>query len=45
KTAISYEFPKGAGEPYYPILTGENVRLCRKYRELAEREAGVFFVG
>ncbi len=45
KTAISYEFPKGAGEPYYPVLTGENVRLCRKYRDLAEREAGVFFVG
>jgi UDP-galactopyranose mutase len=45
KTAISYEFPMEAGEQYYPILTGDNKELCLKYRELAENEEGVFFVG
>lgn len=45
KTTVSYEYPKGAGEPYYPVLTGENKKLYQKYRELAEKEEGVFFVG
>ena len=37
-TVISYEFPKGTGEPYYPVPSPEAESLYEKYRELVERE-------
>lgn len=45
KTTISYEFPRGSGDPYYPLLTEENKRLYQQYSELAKNEKDVFFVG
>jgi UDP-galactopyranose mutase len=48
KTVIMREYPRLAGrgdEPYYPINTaGDRSRLLR-YREMADRERGVFFGG
>lgn len=44
-TSIVKEFSQSAGDPYYPIPNRDNELLYRKYREHAEREHGVFFVG
>ena len=44
-TSIVREFPQASGDPYYPIPTEQNEALYRRYAELAEREAGVTFVG
>jgi UDP-galactopyranose mutase len=48
KTVIMREYSRRAGrgdEPYYPINTaGDRARLL-SYREMAERESGVFFGG
>ncbi len=44
-TAIVREYPQASGDPYYPIPRPENDLLYRKYRELAEKERDVSFVG
>lgn len=44
-TSIVREYPKAAGEPYYPIPRPENEALYKRYRALANAEAGVKFVG
>ena len=44
-TAIVREYPQASGDPYYPIPRPENDALYKKYRELAEKEKGVSFVG
>ena len=44
---MSYEFPKSAGDPYYPVPAPEN-RSNEKYRVLAEEETTknrVYFAG
>ncbi|HEY3496622.1 MAG TPA: UDP-galactopyranose mutase [Polyangiaceae bacterium] len=45
KTSIIYEFPKGEGEPYYPIPSPETARIYEKYKELADATQDVHFVG
>lgn len=45
KTSIVYEYPKAEGDPYYPIPRPENADLYLKYKELADAETGVHFVG
>ncbi len=40
-----YPLPAADGEPYYPIPSPETADLVRRYRELANTEAGVWFVG
>ncbi|HSI83304.1 MAG TPA: UDP-galactopyranose mutase [Candidatus Methylacidiphilales bacterium] len=45
KTSIVYEYPKGEGDPYYPIPRPENAALYHKYKELAEGTQGVDFTG
>ena len=45
KTTIVYEYPKGEGDPYYPIPRPENAALYRKYEELARATSGVHFAG
>lgn len=45
QTTIVREFPTAAGDPYYPIPRPENAALYQRYQELAERHAGVVFVG
>jgi len=45
KTAVVYEYPMAEGDPYYPIPKPENAELYRKYKELADSEENVHFVG
>jgi UDP-galactopyranose mutase len=48
KTVIMREYSRLAGhgdEPYYPINTAEDRARLLNYREMAEREPGVFFGG
>ena len=45
KTSIVYEYPRAEGDPYYPIPRSENQEMYLKYQRLAERTAGVHFVG
>jgi UDP-galactopyranose mutase len=48
KTVIMREFSRLAGrgdEPYYPINTAEDRARLLTYREMADRERGVFFGG
>ncbi|MDM0065646.1 UDP-galactopyranose mutase [Variovorax sp. J31P207] len=44
-TSIVREYPHAEGEPYYPIPSDDNDALYERYRELAEAETGVTFVG
>jgi UDP-galactopyranose mutase len=45
KTSISYEFPCGQGDPYYPVPRAANQGLYRKYLALAQKAQNVEFVG
>jgi UDP-galactopyranose mutase len=45
KTAIVYEYPRGEGDPYYPVPRPENAELYQKYKALADATKGVHFVG
>jgi UDP-galactopyranose mutase len=45
KTTISREYPRAAGEPYYPIPRPENRALYTKYAAKAAAEPNVTFVG
>jgi UDP-galactopyranose mutase len=45
KTSITYEYPSGEGDPYYPIPRPENQALFKKYEALADATPGVTFVG
>ncbi len=40
-----YEYPQAKGDPYYPIPKPENAAIYAKYKELADAETGVHFVG
>lgn len=44
-TSIVREYPAANGDPYYPIPRADNQHLYNKYRELAEAESNVIFVG
>lgn len=45
RTALTYEFPRGDGDPYYPVPRAENAELYKKYQALAEETPDVTFVG
>ena len=45
RTAITYEYPRAEGDPYYPIPRAENKALYKRYQELAEQERNTVFVG
>ncbi len=45
QTAVTYEFPSAAGEPYYPVPRPENAALYARYQALADAEPGVSFTG
>jgi UDP-galactopyranose mutase len=45
RTSISYELPRGEGDPYYPIPRPENQALYRRYAALADALPDVSFVG
>lgn len=42
---IAREYSSAEGDPYYPVPNPENRALYERYRELAEAEEGVCFVG
>ena len=47
-TVIIKEYPKDVKdtkEPFYPVLCAENDERYKKYRELADKEVAVTFVG
>eukprot|EP00239_Pterosperma_sp_CCMP1384_P002863 CAMPEP_0197847792 /NCGR_PEP_ID=MMETSP1438-20131217/7111_1 /TAXON_ID=1461541 /ORGANISM="Pterosperma sp., Strain CCMP1384" /LENGTH=426 /DNA_ID=CAMNT_0043459815 /DNA_START=199 /DNA_END=1476 /DNA_ORIENTATION=- len=44
-TVIFREWSCDDGEPYYPVPNPDNRALYEKYREMAEKEPGVAFVG
>jgi UDP-galactopyranose mutase len=44
-TSIVREFPQSEGEPYYPIPTPANIRLYKRYEDLARAEKNVTLVG
>lgn len=45
KTSIVYEYPRNEGDPYYPVPRPENAELYKKYKALADKASGVYFVG
>jgi UDP-galactopyranose mutase len=45
KTSIVYEYPQAEGDPYYPIPRPENADIYAKYKQLADAEKDVYFVG
>ena len=45
KTSIVYEYPRSAGDPYYPIPRPENAALYARYKDLADRALNVHFCG
>lgn len=45
KTTIIKEYPSAKGDPYYPIPNPKNELHYLKYKELAEKEKNVFFIG
>lgn len=45
KTAVVYEFPEAAGDPYYPVPRPENDALYKKYLALANQLTNTYFVG
>ncbi|MBD8548127.1 UDP-galactopyranose mutase [Sphingomonas sp. CFBP 8760] len=45
RTSISYEIPRGEGDPYYPVPRPENQALYRRYAALADALPDVSFVG
>ena len=44
-TIIAKEITTDIGEPYYPIPNKENQELYNKYKEMAEKETTVHFIG
>ena len=45
KTSVVFEYPQAEGDPYYPIPRPENAAVYARYKELADRENDVHFVG
>jgi UDP-galactopyranose mutase len=45
KTTLVYEFPKGEGDPYYPVLNPETAEVYKAYKSLADTTPDVHFVG
>jgi UDP-galactopyranose mutase len=45
KTSVVYEFPKDGGDPYYPIPKPDNAELYQRYKDLADAQDDIYFVG
>lgn len=48
KTVVTKEYPAkydGSNEPYYPVNDSKNTELYKKYKDLADKEENVFFIG
>lgn len=44
-TTVSYEYPCGEGEPYYPIPSNSNQNIYSKYEGEAGKIKNIFFAG
>lgn len=44
-TSIVREYPQDEGDPYYPVPRPDNEALYQRYKELADAERNVTFVG
>ena len=44
-TSITYEYPTGDGDPYYPVPRPENQALYKRYETLADATPDTVFVG
>ena len=44
-TALTYEYPADAGDPYYPIPRDENAARYARYEALGDATPGVSFIG
>jgi len=45
RTSIVYEYPRGEGDPYYPVPQATNASIYSEYRKLAESLPNTHFVG
>lgn len=48
KTVVTKEYPAkydGSNEPYYSVNDSKNTELYKKYKDLADKEENVFFIG
>jgi UDP-galactopyranose mutase len=45
KSTLVYEFPKGEGDPYYPVLNPVTGETYKQYKALADATPDVHFVG
>lgn len=45
KTTLCYEFPKDAGDPYYPIPKPECQEIYQRYKKEADKLQSVYFIG
>ncbi len=45
RTTLAYEYPRDAGDPYYPVPRPENQALYQRYHELAQATPNVRFCG
>jgi len=44
-TIVVFETSSDVGEPYYPVPNPKNKAIYKKYKELADKEKDVVFVG
>jgi UDP-galactopyranose mutase len=44
-TTIVKEYTSDIGEPYYPVLNEKNQKLFEKYKEFANNETNIHFIG
>lgn len=44
-TTIVREYPEESGDPYYPILTKDNMAIYEKYLNESQKISNVYFVG
>jgi len=45
QTTVVYEYPRGEGDPYYPVPRPENADLYAEYKRLADADRDTVFVG
>jgi len=45
RTSLTYEYPCGEGDPYYPIPQPASAELYKRYEKLADKQANAWFVG
>jgi UDP-galactopyranose mutase len=44
-SVVVFETTNDIGEPYYPVPNEKNKKLYERYKELADKEENVYFLG